>query len=145
MALQKRYCGFECQLSASHFRYVGNMRVFTVVDQIERKNKVLLHNCTREDSYLIQSIMNMKKNWIGHVVRSEGLLKVVLEGRIRDKTPRCWPRIGRKSLFVLFSYMGILGINHMLSVLLKAKIESLKRFYFYDFLSITFQHSVFGE
>ena len=37
--------------------------------------------------------MKRKKNWIGHVVRGDGLLKLVLEGRMKKKRPRGRPRI----------------------------------------------------
>ena len=36
--------------------------------------------------------MKRKKNWIGHVMRSEGLLKIVLEGRMEGRRTR-----GRRS------------------------------------------------
>ena len=32
-----------------------------------------------EDRYLVERIIRRKKNWIGHVVRGEGLLKIVIE------------------------------------------------------------------
>ena len=38
--------------------------------------------------------MEEKKNWIGHVLRSEGLMKEVLEGGIDGKRGRGRPRIG---------------------------------------------------
>ena len=46
---------------------------------------------------LIETIERRKKNWIGHVVRGDGLLthhlKLVLEGRMEGKRPRDRPRI----------------------------------------------------
>ena len=35
-----------------------------------------------------------KKNWIGHVLRGNGLLRDVLEGRMLEKRPKGRPRIG---------------------------------------------------
>ena len=35
-----------------------------------------------------------KKNWIGHAVRGDGLMKLVLEGRMVGKRPRGRPRMG---------------------------------------------------
>ena len=31
---------------------------------------------------LIKTICDRKKNWIGHVIRGDGLMKLVLEGRM---------------------------------------------------------------
>ena len=37
--------------------------------------------------------MKRKKDWIGHVMTNEGLLKIVLDGRIKDKRTRGKPRM----------------------------------------------------
>jgi len=42
----------------------------------------------KENSQLISVIRNWKKNWIGHVLRGEGLLREVMEGRMEGKRPR---------------------------------------------------------
>jgi len=39
-------------------------------------------------------IRNRKKNWIRHVLRGEGLLREVMEGRMEGKRPRGRPRKG---------------------------------------------------
>ena len=49
-------------------------------------------------------IIRRKKNWIGHVVRGEGLLKVVLEGRMEGKRPRGRPRMGMIDELIEGSY-----------------------------------------
>ena len=36
-----------------------------------------------------------KKNWIGHVVRGDGLMELVLEGRVEGNRPRGEARSGR--------------------------------------------------
>ena len=41
-----------------------------------------------EKRSLIKMIRDRKKNWIGHVVRGDGLMKLVLEGRMEGKRPR---------------------------------------------------------
>ena len=43
---------------------------------------------------LVQAVMKRKKNWIGHVVRGNSLLKLVIEGRVTGKKPRGRPRMG---------------------------------------------------
>ena len=35
----------------------------------------------------------MKKRWIGHVLRGDGLMREVLEGRLIGKRPKGRPRI----------------------------------------------------
>ena len=47
-----------------------------------------------ETRCLIRTVCGRKKNWIGHVLRGNGLLKDVLEGRMLGKRPRGRPRIG---------------------------------------------------
>src|SRR5688572_27027699 len=47
-----------------------------------------------ETKCLIRTIREMKKNWIGHGLRRDGLLRDVLEGRLLGKRPRGKSRIG---------------------------------------------------
>ena len=47
-----------------------------------------------EERSLIDTIRKRKKNWIEHVVRGEGLLKLVLEGRMEGRKTRGRPRVG---------------------------------------------------
>ena len=37
---------------------------------------------------LITTLRNRKKSWIGHVLRGDGLLKEVIEGRMEGSKPR---------------------------------------------------------
>ena len=46
-----------------------------------------------EERSFIDTIRKRKKNWIGHVVRGEGLLKLVLEGRMEGRKTRGRPRV----------------------------------------------------
>src|SRR6478609_463549 len=59
---------------------------------------VVLYGCEtwtmRERRSLIKKIRERKKNWIGHVVRGDGVMKLVLEGRMEGKRPRGRPRMG---------------------------------------------------
>ena len=41
----------------------------------------------------MKTVYTKKKNWIGHVLRGDGLLRDVLEGRMMGKTVRGRPRI----------------------------------------------------
>jgi hypothetical protein len=42
----------------------------------------------------VQAIVRWKEDWIGHVVRGNSLLKLVLEGRMVGKKPKGRPRMG---------------------------------------------------
>ena len=47
-----------------------------------------------ENRCLMKTVYKRKKNWIGHVLRRDGLLRDVLEGRMMGKKVRGRPRIG---------------------------------------------------
>ena len=50
-----------------------------------------------ERRQLIKRIIKTKKRWIGHVLRGNGLLKEVIEGRIDGRRPRGRKRLGMLS------------------------------------------------
>ena len=39
-------------------------------------------------------IYRRKRKWIGHVVRGDGLIKLIMEGRLKESFPQGKPRIG---------------------------------------------------
>ena len=47
-----------------------------------------------EGRMLVQIVINRKKNWIGHVVRHDCLMRDVIEGRMEGRRGRGRPRIG---------------------------------------------------
>jgi len=57
-----------------------------------------------EERQLIKLIRNRKKNWVGHVLRGDGLLKEVMEGRMEGKRGRGRPRIGMLDELIVESY-----------------------------------------
>src|SRR6476469_4061355 len=59
----------------------------------KRTNEQILSSMNEKRS-LIKTIRDRKKNWIGHVVRGDGLMKLVLEGRMDGKRPSGRPRMG---------------------------------------------------
>src|SRR6476469_2973978 len=59
----------------------------------KRTNEQVLSSMNEKRS-LIKTIWDRKKNWIGHVVKGDGLMKLVLEGRMEGKRPRERPRMG---------------------------------------------------
>jgi hypothetical protein len=59
----------------------------------KKKNEEVL-DLVEEERSLVNSITKRKKNWIGHVLRGNTLLKVVLEGRMAGKRGRGRPRKG---------------------------------------------------
>src|SRR6476469_8678951 len=52
----------------------------------KRTNEQVLSSMN-EKRGLIKTVWDRKKNWIGHVVRGDGLMKLVLEGRMEGKSP----------------------------------------------------------
>ena len=57
-----------------------------------------------EERQLIKLIRNRKKNWVGHVLRGDLLLKEVMEGRMEGKRGRGRPRIGMLDELIVESY-----------------------------------------
>ena len=53
---------------------------------------------------MLEVIAKRKKAWIGHVMRGDGLLKLVIEGRIEDKRPNSRPRMGMIDDIMMGSY-----------------------------------------
>ena len=47
-----------------------------------------------ENRTLVDTVVRRKKNWIGHILRGDGLIKEVIEGRMDGKRPRGRKRIG---------------------------------------------------
>ena len=60
----------------------------------ERKTNEEVLEAVGERRRLLEVITKRKKNWIGHVLRGEGLLRDVMEGRMEGKRPRGRPRMG---------------------------------------------------
>src|SRR6478609_9400314 len=64
------------------------------------KRKELLTRSIRVDlrkrlvKTLVRPVVGVEKNGIGHVVRGDGLMKLVLEGGMEGKRPRGRPRMG---------------------------------------------------
>ena len=54
-----------------------------------------------EERMLIKTCKERQKKWVGHILRHDGLLKDVIEGRLEGKRPR-----GRKGLMMLDSIKG---------------------------------------
>src|SRR6478609_9001815 len=57
-----------------------------------------------EERNMIRTIWERKRNWIGHIVRGDGLTKLVLEGRLEGKRMRARPRMGMIDDLVEESY-----------------------------------------
>ena len=59
------------------------------------------------DRQLINALRNRKKSWIGHVLRGDGLLKEVIEGRMEGKRIRGRPRLGTLDDLIKHSYVDM--------------------------------------
>ena len=60
----------------------------------DRKTNEEVMDMVGEKRSIVETIVKRKKNWIGHILRGEGLLKDVIEGRMEGKPPRGRKRIG---------------------------------------------------
>ena len=60
----------------------------------EKKTNENVLEMVGETRKLVDVILERKKNWIGHVLRGDGLLKEVMEGRMEGRRPKGRPRIG---------------------------------------------------
>jgi len=56
---------------------------------------------------VIEVLRNRKKKWIGHVLRCDGLLKEVIEGRMKGNRIRGRPRMGMLDDLVTNSYVNM--------------------------------------
>src|SRR5437899_95157 len=56
---------------------------------------------------LINMLRNRKKRWIRYVLRSDGLLKEVIEGRMEGSKPRGRPRLGMLDDLITVSYVSL--------------------------------------
>ena len=65
----------------------------------KKSNEQVLQDVGEERS-MVQTVVKRKKNWIGHVLRGEGMMKDVMEGRIEGK--RC---VGRRRQSMLHELM----------------------------------------
>jgi hypothetical protein len=58
-----------------------------------------------EERQLVQLLRNRQKKWIGHVLRGDGLMKEVMEGRMEGKRGRGRPRAGMLDNLIEDSYV----------------------------------------
>ena len=57
-----------------------------------------------EERQLLNLIRNRKKNWIGHILRGDGIVKEVIEGRREGQRSIGRPRAGMLDDLVVVSY-----------------------------------------
>ena len=64
------------------------------VSWTQRRTNEEILKIVGEQRRLVNMVVETKKCWIGHVLRRDGLMREVMEGRIIGKRPRGRPRIG---------------------------------------------------
>ena len=64
------------------------------VSWMEKKTNEEVLKTVGEERQLVKTIQRRKKNWIGHILHGDGLMKDVLEGRMEGKRPRGRKRMG---------------------------------------------------
>ena len=57
-----------------------------------------------EERCMLEVITKRKKDWIGHGMRGDKLLKLVIEGRMEGKRPKGRPRMGMMDDIMMGSY-----------------------------------------
>ena len=62
---------------------------------------------TGQNRKLIETIMDRKKNWIGQVLRGDGLMLEVMEARMTGKRSRGRMRIGMLDEMIEESYVDL--------------------------------------
>ena len=60
----------------------------------EKKTNDEVLQIVEESRQIVDTVMERKKKWIGHVLRGDGLMKEVIEGRMLGKRTRGRKRIG---------------------------------------------------
>jgi len=61
-----------------------------------KKTNAEVLNLVKEKKSLLSDIRKRKRNWIGHILRHENMLRTVLEGRMKGKRPRGRKRINTR-------------------------------------------------
>src|SRR6478609_1407595 len=69
-----------------------------------RKTNEEILELIEEERNTIMTIWERKRNWIGYIVRGDGLMKLLLEGRLDGKRMRGRPRKGMIDELVEESY-----------------------------------------
>ena len=72
----------------------------------KKTNEEVLKSIGEKISF-VKTVVKRKKNWIGHIMRGDSLLKRVLEERMEGKRPRGRPRIGMRDEVTEGSYVNI--------------------------------------
>ena len=70
----------------------------------DKKTNEEVLQMVEESRRLLQTILERKKNWIGHVLRGEGLMLEVMEGRMEGRRGRGRKRIGMLKDMIETSY-----------------------------------------
>jgi exonuclease III len=77
------------------------------VSWTQRKTNEEILRMVGEKRRLVNMVVERKKRWIGHVLRGDGLMREVLEGRMIGKRPRGRPRMGMLEELKEDSYEGM--------------------------------------
>ena len=57
------------------------------ISWMEKRTDEEVLNVVAEKRKLVDTVVKRKKNWLGHILRGNGLLRDVIEGRIEGKRP----------------------------------------------------------
>src|SRR6476619_4728755 len=92
---------YECETWTKRKEEINRLNAFEMwvwrrmgkVSWMDKRINEQVLSAMNEKRSLIKTICDRKKNWIGHVVKGDGLMKLVLEGRMEEKRPNRRPRM----------------------------------------------------
>ena len=77
------------------------------ISWMEKKTNEEVLSIVGERRQLVDIIVKRKKNWMGHVLRGDGMLREVMEGKMEGKRPRGRPRRGMLQELMETSYVDM--------------------------------------
>jgi len=77
------------------------------VSWTEKKTNEEMLRMTGQNRKLIETVMDRKKNWIGHVLRGDGFMLEITEARMTGKRGRGRKRIGMLDELIEESYVEL--------------------------------------
>jgi len=76
------------------------------ISYTDRKTNKEVLDRVGEQRSLLKTLVNRKKKWIGHIIRGENIMKIVIEGKIEGKKGRGRPRLGMLNELIENKYVN---------------------------------------
>ena len=77
-------------------RFFGDVVVKEIgeISWTEKKTDLAVLEMVGEKGHLVDMIVQRKNDWIGHVMRLDGLLRDIIKGRLEGRRPKGRARMG---------------------------------------------------